>query len=173
MGRSGKNSLPWHKKKKFISINDLFFQTLGGDFTVDGRFRGDLNVTTINCVNNGCVIPVPAPGFALVFLANSSSSTPPQDPYISMSQATKTFSTSAYTKTLNTARVPPSVLATSNGHSGVDREQLGSTSANIKNSSLLGGGAGGGMRGVRPGVGVLVGLVVGGVGAGWALFFLG
>ena len=90
-----------------------------------------------------------------------------------MSQATKTFSTSAYTKTLNTARVPPSVLATSNGHSGVDREQLGSTSANIKNSSLLGGGAGGGMRGVRPGVGVLVGLVVGGVGAGWALFFLG
>ena len=92
-----------------------------------------------------------------------------------MSQATKTFSTSAYTKTLNTAKVAPAVLATSNGHSGVDREQLGSTSSNLKNSSLLGGDGQvrGGMRGLRPGVGVLVGLVVGGVGAVWGLFFLG
>jgi len=146
-------------------------QTLGGDFTVDGRFRGTLNVTTISCVNNGCTIPVPAPGFALVFLSNSSSSSsPPQDPYISMSQATKTFSTSAYTKTLNTARVAPSILATSNGHSGVDREHLGSTSSDLKNTSLLDGDSTGGMKGVRPGVGVLVGLVVGGVVAGWVLF---
>lgn len=86
-----------------------------------------------------------------------------------MSQATKTFSTSAYTRTLNTARVPPSVLATSNGHSGVDREQLGSTSSNLKNTSLLFDGGEGGMRGVRPGLGVLGGLVLG----GWALFYLG
>ena len=79
-------------------------------------------------------------------------------------------------KTKNTARVEPSVLATSNGHSGVDREQLGSTSSDPKNSSLLGGGSdvrGGGMRGMRPGLGVLVGLVVGCVGAGWVLFLLG
>ena len=90
-----------------------------------------------------------------------------------MSQATKTFSTSAYTKTLNTAKVASAVLATSNGHSGVDRKKLGSTSSNLKNTSLLGGDAKGGMKGVRPGVGVLVGLVVGGVGAVWAFFILG
>lgn len=138
---------------------------------VDGRFRGTLNVTTINCANGACTIPVPAPGFALVFLGNSSS-TPPQEPYLSMSQATKTFSTSAYTRTLNTAHVPSGVLATSNGHSGVDREKLGSTSSKLKNESLL-GDARGGMRGVRPGVGVLVGLVLGGVAAGWILLFLG
>jgi len=145
-------------------------QTLGADFTVDGRFRGAINVTTINCVNNNeCTIPIPAPGFALVFFPSSAPA------YISMSQATKTFSTSAYTKTKNTARVGPYALATSNGHSGVDREQLGSTSSDLKNMSLLGGDSGmkGGMRGVRPGVGVLVGLVLGGVFAGWALFLVG
>jgi hypothetical protein len=89
-----------------------------------------------------------------------------------MSQATKTFPTSAYLKTLNTARVLPSVLATSNGHSGLDRMQLGSTSSKLRNPSLLGGDAIGGMSGVRPGVGVLVGLVGGGFVFGWALFFI-
>ena len=87
-----------------------------------------------------------------------------------MSQATRTFSTSAYTKTLNTASIPASVLATSNGHSGVDREQLGSTSSNLKNQSLLEGGSYA-MKGVRPGLRVLMGLVVGGFGAGWVLLF--
>ena len=90
-----------------------------------------------------------------------------------MSQATKTFSTSAYTKTKNTARVGPYALATSNGHSGVDREKLGSTSSDLKNQSLLGGDTIGGMKGVRPRIGVLVGLVLGGVFAGWALFLVG
>jgi hypothetical protein len=93
---------------------------------------------------------------------------PPEEPYISLSQATKTFSTSAYTGSANTAKVAPGVLATSNGHSGIDREQLGSTSSNNNSIALL-GDAKGGMRGVRPGVGALVGLVVGGVVAGWAL----
>ena len=71
--------------------------------------------------------------------------------------------------------MPPSVVATSNGHSGVDREKLGSTSSDLKNDSLLGGDRDlkGGMKGVRPRVGVLVGLVVGGVVAGRALFFFG
>ena len=65
------------------------------------------------------------------------------------------------------------MLATSNGHSGTDREQLGSTSSNLKNSSLsLLGDARGGMRDVRPGVGVLVGLVGGGVVFGWVAFFI-
>jgi hypothetical protein len=89
-----------------------------------------------------------------------------------LSQATKTFSTSAFPITVNTAKVAPNVLATSNGHSGVDREQMGSTSSNLKNQTLL-GDARGSMKGVRPGLGVLVGLVVGGGVAGWVLFFLG
>jgi hypothetical protein len=149
----------------FNSINDSF-QTLGNDFTVDGRFRGTLNVTTINCVNNVCTIPVPSPGFALVFLAPS----PKLDPFISMSRATKTFATTAYSRAKNTARVAPGVLATSNGHSGVDRENLGSTSSDVKNIILL-GDAKGGVRSTR--VGVLVGLVVGGIVSGRALFFFG
>ena len=123
MGRSGE-----YKNKPFPSSRNNLqsFPTLGGDFSVDGRF-----VTTINCKapNSTCTIPVPAQGFALVFLSNLSSS-PPQDPYITMSQDTKTFSTSAL------VMVPPGVLATSNGHSGDDRERFGNT--NVKNSSLLG-----------------------------------
>ena len=75
-----------------------------------------------------------------------------------MSQATKTFSTSTVP---GSVRVAPNVLATSKGHFGVDREQLGSTSSNLKNQFLL-GDARGSMKGVRPGLGVLVGLVVGG-----------
>ena len=51
--------------------------------------------------------------------------------------------------------VPPGVLATSNGHSGVDREWFGNT--NLENSSLLGDARGG----LSPGEGVLVGLVGG------------
>ena len=100
--------------------------------------------------------PSTGPGSALVFLTNSTS-LPPQDPYVSLSQATKTFSTSTVPGYVNTSRVAPSVLATSNGHSGVDREQLGSTSSNLKNQALLGDA-----RGSMKGLGVLVGLVVGG-----------
>lgn len=90
-----------------------------------------------------------------------------------MSQATKTFATTAYTKAKNTAKVAPGVLATSNGHSGVDRVKMGGTSFELKNTALLNGDSKGGMRGVRPRVGVLVGLIVGGVVAGRVLFFFG
>ena len=55
--------------------------------------------------------------------------------------------------------VPHSVLATSNGHSGTTRKQLGSTSSDLKNTTLL-GDAKGGMSDLRPGVGVLVGLLL-------------
>lgn len=98
-------------------------QTFGTQFTVDGRLRGDLSIDTIQCdtTANTCVISVPAPGFALVFI--SSTALQESNPTSEM-----TFSTTAYTQTGNTVTVNPSVLATSNGHSGVDREQLGSTS---------------------------------------------
>jgi hypothetical protein len=48
------------------------------------------------------------------------------------------------------------VLATSNGHSGANRENLGSTSPDQKNSALLDDANG--VSGERPGVSVLVGL---------------
>ena len=66
----------------------------------------------------------------------------------------------------HTATLAPGVLATSNGHSGVDREKLGSTSPNDDNKKnhLLGDAKGCISR--RPGVGVLVGLVV------WYYFFI-
>ncbi|KAK7044575.1 glycoside hydrolase superfamily [Favolaschia claudopus] len=93
-------------------------QTLGTTRTVDGRFKGTLNVVSITCdtIANTCLVPVPAPAFALVFL------TPAED------IATVTFSTSTFTNTANTATVASAVLATSNGMSGKDW-RLGSTSA--------------------------------------------
>ncbi|KAJ7731915.1 glycoside hydrolase family 79 protein [Mycena maculata] len=90
-------------------------QTLGTIHEVDGRFQGALNVTTISCDTgaNTCLIPVPAPAFALVFLTAEETI------------STVTFSTT--TSGANTATIAASVLATSNGMSGA-QWQLGSTS---------------------------------------------
>ncbi|KXN82401.1 hypothetical protein AN958_02606 [Leucoagaricus sp. SymC.cos] len=98
-------------------------QTLGNKFEVDGRFKGDLNVVDIPCdtTNNACTIPVKSPGFALVFFDSNNE-------FVTLGQASETFATTAHTKTANTATIDPSVLATSNGHSGQQRVALGSTS---------------------------------------------
>ncbi|KAJ7572959.1 hypothetical protein C8J56DRAFT_1133492, partial [Mycena floridula] len=86
-------------------------QTFGGVYESDGRIKGEVDVQTVTCNGGNCVIKVPAPGFALVFLseqalAGSDTGTP------------VTFPTTVFTKTLNTATVDPSLLATSNGHQG-------------------------------------------------------
>ena len=96
---------------------------MGNRFEVDGLLRGDLNVAEITCdiTNNACTIPLPSPGFALVFFDAN-------DELTTLGQTTETFNTSTHTKTANTATVDPAVLATSNGHSGKDRNVLGSTS---------------------------------------------
>ncbi|KAI4522012.1 glycoside hydrolase family 79 protein [Schizophyllum commune Loenen D] len=99
-------------------------QTFGNQFEVDGILRGDLDVQTISCSDGACAIHVPAPGFALVFLADDADDTDIAD----KASATKTFATTAQTKTLNTATVDPSVLATANGMNGTERGWLGSTS---------------------------------------------
>ncbi|KAJ7811864.1 glycoside hydrolase family 79 protein [Mycena leptocephala] len=98
-------------------------QTLGTIHNVDGRFQGDLNVVSIACDTsaNTCLIPVPAPAFALVFLT--------AEPDIS----TVTFSTTAYTNTKGTATIAQSVLETSNGMSAKNRP-LGSTSSGSQNN---------------------------------------
>jgi len=125
-------------------------QTLGNMLTVDGRFRGSLNVVTIPCGANGCTIPVPAPGFALVFLDNTA------EP-LKIGQATQTFATTAHTKAHNTATYDPSVLATSNGHSGMDRDGFGSTSS---------GSVSAGVESVRIQVGVVMAAAIA-FGAAW------
>ncbi|KAG6813049.1 hypothetical protein H0H92_014321 [Tricholoma furcatifolium] len=98
--------------------------TLGERFTVDGRLRGDLSITKIQCDQgvNICRIPLKAPQFALVFFSDPSTTDAEQLP--------KTFTTTAYStrKGINTAAVDPAVLATSNGLSGKDRSVPGSTS---------------------------------------------
>lgn len=47
-----------------------------------------------------------------------------------------TFATTAFTKTVNTVKVDPSVLATSNGHGGRSRPELGSTSKGSMNAGF-------------------------------------
>ncbi|KAH9476803.1 Beta-glucuronidase [Psilocybe cubensis] len=104
-------------------------QTFGPQFTVDGRIRGDLNVTTISCntAANTCIIPVPAPGFALVFLDSSAEA-------LSLGQATETFSTSAFTQKHNTVTYEPATVSLSNGRSGSDRDKNLGTSYGYKES---------------------------------------
>ncbi|KAI0791077.1 glycoside hydrolase family 79 protein [Abortiporus biennis] len=108
-------------------------QTLGEQFQVDGRLKGDEQVQTVNCdtTANTCQVKVPSPGAALVLLSDAAlAETQPN--------ATVTFSTTAVTNTLNTATVDASVLATSNGHSGKDRVP-GSTSKGSSGGSKAAG----------------------------------
>ena len=104
-------------------LSDLLaLQTYGGTFATDGRLQGNMDVQTVNCDQsaNTCSVQVPAPGFALVFLTSTAYSE-------SNPSTTQTFSTSSYTRKHNTATIPASILATSNGHSG-STWQLSSTS---------------------------------------------
>ena len=55
------------------------------------------------------------------------------------SAPTKTFSTTKLIRTHNTATVDPAVLATSNGHSGMNGNKLGSTSFGSVESDALSG----------------------------------
>jgi len=102
-------------------------QTFGGIYESDGRPQGAVSITPVQCNPgaNTCQVNVPAPGFALVFLADAALGevTP---------QSTVSFATTARTKIHNTATVDPAVLATSNGHSG--SYPIGSTSKNILKS---------------------------------------
>lgn len=70
---------------------------------------------------------VPAPSFALVYISTSS---------LSGTSATQTFATTSVTRLMNTATVDPAVLATSNGHVGLDFLQgYGSTSPQTGNNT--------------------------------------
>ncbi|KAH7884820.1 glycoside hydrolase family 79 protein [Phlebopus sp. FC_14] len=137
-------------------------QTFGGTFASDGRLQGSLLSPSYPCTSSSssgtstttCTIPLPAPCIALIFLTPTALSE-------SSPSTTQTFATTAWTKTVNTATIDPSVLATSNGMSGAQRGVLASTS---DESGAVGGRVG--LWGVAGAVAVAVAVGMGMVGMG-------
>jgi len=126
-------------------------QTFSGPFSSDGRPRGDMVIQTVPCDQTAktCAVTVPAPGFALVFLQNDAYGGP------NSGSQTLTFSTSTLKTSTHAATVSidPSVLATSNGHSGSNFVNFGSTSKPKRSSSIA--------RSLVPSIVVLFSLVLG------------
>lgn len=92
--------------------------------------QGTEDIKTVQCdqTANICAIKVPAPSFALVFLTNNAFTENSGAP-------STTFATTALTKTANTVTIDSAVLATSNGHSGMEN-RLGSTSKGSANGAF-------------------------------------
>jgi hypothetical protein len=111
---------------------------------------GSESIQTTQCdqTNNVCQIKVPAPGFALVFLTDNVQPESGAGP-------SSTYSTSLVTKAHNTVSVDPAVVATSNGHSGMD-QKMGSTSFGSVSGAVGGRGAAGWLGAVVGAVLVLV-----------------
>jgi hypothetical protein len=98
---------------------------------------------------NVCNIHVPAPAAALVFLGDDSAAAQGG----SGDALTQTFSTSALTKTKNTATIDQAVLATSNGNSAKDRlEQAATSKGGLKNAA---------QRAVVPGTALVLAMIAG------------
>ncbi|KAJ7707362.1 glycoside hydrolase family 79 protein [Mycena rosella] len=96
-------------------------QTFGTAFESDGRITGTEQIQTVTCnSDNTCDIKVPAPGFALVFLADVGADA---ESY----PAVQTFPTTAQTKTANTVAINPTLLATSNGQAGANFMEAGTS----------------------------------------------
>ncbi|KAF5376683.1 hypothetical protein D9615_007846 [Tricholomella constricta] len=135
-GQTGQaNATPAQVKVKYLLASSVSQkgnytwagQTFGVNFQSDGRPMGTEDITVITCdqTNNVCVIKVPAPSFALVFLTDDAFTEAGGAP-------STTFPTTAQTKTRNTITVDPAVLATSNGHTAM-KNKLGSTSPGSTN----------------------------------------
>ncbi|KAF8576860.1 glycoside hydrolase family 79 protein [Ramaria rubella] len=101
-------------------------QNFGDVLESDGTLQGTQQTITIDCDTsaNTCSIPVPAPGFALVFLTSQALQESSPNPAAQTTFST-TFTSGAPLR--NTATINPSVLATSNGYGGLN-QQIGSTS---------------------------------------------
>jgi hypothetical protein len=98
----------------------------------DGRLNGTLNVTTVQCdqTANTCSVRVPAPGFALVFLTSDSLNA------VSPT-STVTFPTTALTQTGNNIYIDPSMLAVSNGHTGMQNVRGATSPGSLSAASKL------------------------------------
>ncbi|KAI9461990.1 hypothetical protein BJY52DRAFT_1147038 [Lactarius psammicola] len=157
-GTTGQNNAtPSQVQVKYLLANSVSAkgnftwagQTLGNNFGSDGRLVGDLNVTTVQCdtTANTCSVPVPAPGFALVFLTS--------DALSAVSPAsTLTYPTTAQTRTVNTIYIDPSMLATSGGHSGME---------NVRGATSPGSSSASSLRGTLPGALALFAAALGAV----------
>ncbi|KAJ8690530.1 hypothetical protein PTI98_011955 [Pleurotus ostreatus] len=156
------NASPAQVKVKYLSaasvsqIGNITWanQTFGSHFDSDGRLMGEEVIQTVDCDQgtNLCSITVPAPGAALVFLSDSALTETGGAP-------STTFATTALTKTLNTASIDPTLLATSNGHR---TGKVGSTSPGSASS-------GWGLKDTLPGLSLLVAVAAGGMVLGRAL----
>lgn len=92
---------------------------MGGVFESNGLFTGQENTTTVPCDGGVCNIVVPAPAVALVrancfFLPSYLLQVFLSDAAVETAPSPTSFTTSVFTKTVNTASVAASVLATSN-----------------------------------------------------------
>ena len=114
-------------------------QTMGEDYSSDGRLQGTLDTVSITCNNGQCVVPVFAPSIALVFLTPESlqESSP-------AAGATLTYSTTVVGT--GQATYNPAALQTSNGKNG-PAGQDGSTSPGSANAAG---------RAATPGLGALL-----------------
>lgn len=99
-------------------------QTMGNSFSSDGRLYGDLETIQIQCTDGNCVIPVPAPSIALVFLTSDALTE-------SSINAEETLSYSTTIIGEGDATVAPGALATGNGQ---DPNKQGSNSKGSRGS---------------------------------------
>lgn len=105
-------------------------QTFGPPLQSDGTLQGTRSTISIPCSSppqqNTCNVSIPAPGLAVLFLNPESSQS--SDKILNDNNLAVTFATTATTVSVRmTATINPSVLATSNGYGGMNR-QMGSTS---------------------------------------------
>ncbi|KAF5335013.1 hypothetical protein D9758_016183 [Tetrapyrgos nigripes] len=112
-------STPSSIKVKYLSASSVSQKanfTWAGQ-TSDGRPMGEEYIQTIQCdlTSNTCQILVPTPSFALVFL-NDKPLEESMDGGNGEGGEVTMYSTTAVTKTMNTAKIDQEVLATSNGH---------------------------------------------------------
>jgi hypothetical protein len=86
-------------------------QTMGASYASDGQLHGDVLTQTITCQNSLCVIPVPAPAIAVVYLT---------DKALALSSPQPVSKTAFETTRVGTgsATVDTKVLETSNGQNG-------------------------------------------------------
>jgi hypothetical protein len=86
-------------------------QTMGASYASDGQLHGQVVTQTITCQNSLCIVPVPAPAIAVVYLTDKALALSSPQP----------ASKSAFETTIvgwGSATVDPKVLETSNGQNG-------------------------------------------------------
>lgn len=105
--------------------------TWGGRFESDGIPTGTDQTQEVVCNGGTCGVSVPAPAIAIVFLSDTALANSGVGP---SATAPKPFTTTYVTKTRNTATVPPSELATSNGQGGTHGHVFGASSVGGKNA---------------------------------------